>query len=66
MRFDQGGVGHTTRYLLSDRSMSDAAATEADVLRCGYDVGYFDKSDIIAWADRQIAASDAPRRVVTD
>lgn len=35
-------------------------SAEADVLRCGYDVGYFDKADIARWADRQIAATDDP------
>jgi hypothetical protein len=35
-------------------------SVEADVLWCGYDVGYFDKSDIARWADRQIAAVENP------
>jgi hypothetical protein len=40
--------------------MSNSTTTEADVLRCGYDVGYFNKSDIERWADRLIAATEAP------
>ena len=46
--------------------MSDDTTTEADVLRCGYKLGYFDKSDIVAWADRQIEASDAPSDALLD
>jgi len=46
--------------------MSTDAATEADVLRCGYDVGFFDKSDIARWADQQIAAIDAPSMALID
>lgn len=34
--------------------------TEADVLRCGYDVGYFNKADVERWADRQIAVTEVP------
>lgn len=41
-------------------TMSNVLSAEADVLRCGYDVGFFDKSDIETWADRQIEASTYP------
>jgi len=40
--------------------ISRSISLEANILRCGYDVGYFDKSDIARWADRQIAAIDDP------
>ena len=40
--------------------MTTIAATEADVLRCGYEAEHFNKSHIIAWADRQIDACDTP------
>ena len=40
--------------------MTNAKAAEADVLLCGYDIGFFDKSDIERWADRQIEAVDEP------
>ena len=46
--------------------MTSVSTAEADVLRCGYDVGYFDKSDIITWADRQIAACDSPTDALLD
>jgi hypothetical protein len=46
--------------------MSDLVSTEANVLRCGYDVGYFDKSDIAQWADRQIEACDVPSDALLD
>ena len=46
--------------------MTDVSVAEADVLRCGYDVGYFDKSDIVAWADRQIVACDTPADALLD
>jgi hypothetical protein len=35
-------------------------ADDADILRCGYNMGYFDKPDIERWADSQIAAIDTP------
>ncbi len=38
----------------------NSMSAEADVLRCGYHVGYFDKSDIARWADRQIATIEDP------
>ena len=41
-------------------------STEADVLRCGYDVGFFDKSDIERWADCQITAIDNPPTELLD
>lgn len=34
-------------------------STEADILRCGYNVGYFGKADIAKWADQQIEAFDS-------
>jgi hypothetical protein len=40
--------------------MSHSLSTEADVLRWGYAVGYFDNADIELWADRQIAATEKP------
>ncbi|MFN3151315.1 hypothetical protein [Bremerella sp.] len=40
--------------------MPDSISTEADLLRCGFDIGYFDKSDIARWADRWILAIDEP------
>lgn len=40
--------------------MSNILATEADLLRVGFIVGYFEKADIICWADRQIEACDDP------
>lgn len=46
--------------------MSNVTSTEANVLRCGYDVGYFDKSDIANWADRQIEACDVPSDALLD
>jgi hypothetical protein len=42
------------------------AAIEADVLCCGYNVGFFDKSDIVRWADSQIAAMDKPSDALLD
>jgi hypothetical protein len=46
--------------------MSDETAIEADILRCGYNVGYFDNADIARWADRQIEASDIPSTELLD
>jgi hypothetical protein len=46
--------------------MLDLMSTEANALRCGYDVGYFDKSDIAQWADRQIEACDVPSDALLD
>ena len=46
--------------------MSHLRSTEADALRCGYDIGYFDKSDIANWADRQIEATEAPSIALLD
>ena len=37
-----------------------AAAIEADVLRIGFDIGFFNKADIARRADRQIAAINEP------
>jgi hypothetical protein len=34
-------------------------ATEADILRCGYSLGYFDNGDIVKWADQQIVVSES-------
>lgn len=42
------------------------AAIEADVLRLGFGIGYFTKADIARWADRQIAAVDAPSEELID
>jgi hypothetical protein len=36
------------------------AAAEAFVLRCGFNIGFFDKIDIEKWAESQIAATDEP------
>ena len=41
-------------------------STEADILRCGYNVGFFEKSDIANWADRQIEAIDDPCNALLD
>jgi hypothetical protein len=46
--------------------MSDLVSTEANVLRYGYAVGYFEKSDIAQWADRQIEACDVPSDALLD
>lgn len=46
--------------------MSIKRREEADVLRCGYEVGYFDKSDIIRWADTQIEECDSPSTTLLD
>lgn len=46
--------------------MTNDRSIEADVLRCGYDIGYFDKSDIVRWADRQIAACNCPTTELMD
>jgi hypothetical protein len=40
--------------------------TEADILRCGYEVAYFDKADIVRWADRQIETTDKPSTELLD
>lgn len=40
--------------------MSDSISQEANVLRYGYEVGYFDKPYIAQWADRWILALDEP------
>lgn len=40
--------------------MPDSISTEANLLRRGFDIGYFDKSDIARWADRWILAIDEP------
>lgn len=44
----------------------DSIAAEADVLYCGYDVGFFDKADIASWADQQIAAISEPSTTLLD
>ena len=41
-------------------------AAEADVLLCGYDVGYFDKADIERWVERQIESVDEPSSSLID
>ena len=41
-------------------------AAEADVLRCGYDLGFFDKTDIAAWADRRIESTENPSTELLD
>jgi hypothetical protein len=46
--------------------MSDLVSIEADVLRCGYEVGYFDEADIVSWADRQITLADNPSTTLLD
>jgi len=46
--------------------VSNYKSTEADILRCGYDVGYFDKAHIEGWADRQIEACDSPPTELLD
>ena len=46
--------------------MANISATEADVLRCGYEAEHFDKSHIIAWADEQIMACDKPSDALID
>lgn len=38
----------------------NAISVDANVLRCGHNVGFFDNSDIERWADRQIEASENP------
>lgn len=40
--------------------MPDSISTEANVLRCGFEVGYFDKPDIARWADRWILTLEEP------
>jgi len=47
-------------------TVSNDRSTEADLLRCGYDLGYFDKADITRWADRQIEACDSPPTELLD
>jgi hypothetical protein len=46
--------------------VSNDLATEAYILRCGYNVGYFDNADIARWADCQIEASDIPSTELLD
>jgi len=46
--------------------MANAMSIEADVLLCGYDVGFFDKTDIERWADHQIAIIDEPSTELLD
>jgi hypothetical protein len=41
-------------------------ATEADILRCGYGLGYFDNADIVKWADQQIISIDSPPTELLD
>jgi hypothetical protein len=43
-----------------------SCAEEAEILRCGYKIGYFDKSHIERWAERQIAACDEPSATLID
>lgn len=38
--------------------MADRHATEADVLRWGYEAGHFAKHQIMKWADKQLEACD--------
>lgn len=40
--------------------MSTPLAIEASVLLCGYEIGYFNKADVIRWADQKILESDIP------
>ena len=46
--------------------MADHSASEADVLRWGYESGHFDKPQIIDWADRQLEACDKPSHALID
>lgn len=46
--------------------MAHQIALEAELLRCGFDVGYYEKRDIERWADKQIAAIDNPRAELLD
>ena len=46
--------------------MIDRMAAEADILRCGYDLGFFDKPDIERWAERQIEAIEEPPLALID
>ena len=41
-------------------SIPDTMSTEAELLRCGFSAGYFDKADIARWADLWILALDEP------
>lgn len=47
-------------------TLINARAIEADVLLCGYEAGFFSKSDISQWADRQIAAIANPSAELLD
>jgi hypothetical protein len=40
--------------------LDDRLRIEADVLRCGYNAGYFNKADVERWAECKIAALDDP------
>ena len=46
--------------------MADHSASEADVLRWGYESGHFDKPQIIDWADRQLEACDKASDALID
>ena len=46
--------------------MSTLSTVEAAVLRCGYNVGFFDKTDLVTWADHQIEASANPSAKLLD
>lgn len=46
--------------------MLNSFSAEADILRCGYKIGYYEKSDIITWADKQIVAFDTPDDTILD
>lgn len=46
--------------------MADHSASEADVLRWGYETGHFDKAQIIDWADRQLEACDKASNALID
>lgn len=41
-------------------TMANTISVEADILLCGFNVGFFDNSDIERWADRHIAAIEHP------
>lgn len=40
--------------------MTETVAIEADLLRVGFQLGYYSKDDLAGWADRQIAIVDEP------
>ena len=44
----------------------NAISAEADVLHCGYNLGFFEKADIAGWADRLIEATETPTDEMLD